>query len=109
MTIRSKYTMSINGTLGLLLKTIRTGYSQTIGRNEYVIKKNASHENDNLTMRQLAEKFPSKVQHTLIGKLENGHRNINIGEFITYCESMDVAPGTVFNDLLMVLNGAGIE
>jgi len=43
-----------------------------------------------LTMRQLAEKLDT--QHTLIGKVEQGERRLDVVEYINYCDALGVSP-----------------
>ncbi|MCF6208167.1 MAG: helix-turn-helix domain-containing protein [Ghiorsea sp.] len=50
-----------------------------------------------LTQRQLAERL--QIVHSLVGKVEKGERRLDVIEFKTYCEVLDVSPNDFF-DLL---------
>lgn len=43
-----------------------------------------------LTMRDLAQKLDT--QHTLIGKVEQGERRLDVVEYVRYCEALNVSP-----------------
>ena len=43
-----------------------------------------------LSMRDLAEKLGTR--HTLVGKVEQGERRLEVIEFLKYCEALDVSP-----------------
>ncbi len=63
-----------------------------------------SHEHTGLSQRALAEKLD--VIYSLVGKIETGERRLDIFEFITYCESLELSPNEVLlklqqcNDIL---------
>ncbi len=46
-------------------------------------------EEKGLTMRALADKLGT--QHTLIGKVEQGERRLDVVEFIKYCDAMEAS------------------
>lgn len=48
-----------------------------------------------LSQRQLAERLG--VIHSLVGKVEKGERRLDLVEFVTYCEAMDVAESELLN------------
>jgi transcriptional regulator with XRE-family HTH domain len=52
----------------------------------------------NLTQRQLADKL--NTVHSLVGKVEKGERRLDVIEFISYCEAMDVNSDEIVNLLL---------
>ncbi len=43
-----------------------------------------------LTMRELAEKLGTR--HTLIGKVEQGERRLDVIEYLRYCEALGSSP-----------------
>lgn len=43
-----------------------------------------------LSIRALAEKLD--VHHSIIGKIEDGRRKIDLLEFVDYCKALDVDP-----------------
>ena len=47
-----------------------------------------------LTQRQLAERL--EVVHSLIGKVEKGERRLDVIEFVTYCEGLNIKPNNFF-------------
>jgi len=47
-------------------------------------------EEQGLTMRDLAEKLD--VPHSYIGKVEQAERRLDVVEFLTYCEALDISP-----------------
>jgi len=51
-------------------------------------------KNAGLTQRQLAERL--HVVHSLVGKVEKGERRLDVIEFRTYCEALDVRPSEFF-------------
>ncbi|MBL4802230.1 MAG: helix-turn-helix transcriptional regulator [Emcibacter sp.] len=51
----------------------------------------------NLTMRELAKKLDT--QHTLIGKVEQGERRLDVVEYIRYCEALEISPTEGINIL----------
>lgn len=48
-----------------------------------------------LTQRQLADKL--QTVHSLVGKVEKGERRLDVIEFISYCEAMDVNSDEIVN------------
>lgn len=55
-------------------------------------------ESLNLTQRQLAERLG--IIYSLVGKIETGDRRLDIFEFITYCQALELSPYDVM-DLLI--------
>lgn len=51
-----------------------------------------------LTIRALAEKL--NVPHSVVGKIEDGSRKIELFEFISYCHALGVDPVVGFDSLL---------
>ncbi len=47
-----------------------------------------------LTQRQLANRL--NVVHSLVGKVEKGERRLDVIEFNTYCQSLNVSPDDFF-------------
>ncbi|WP_238559267.1 helix-turn-helix domain-containing protein [Marinimicrobium sp. LS-A18] len=47
-------------------------------------------ESQNLTMRQLAIELG--VPHSFIGKVEQRERRLDVVEFVSYCEALNVSP-----------------
>ncbi len=47
-------------------------------------------EGRGLTMRDLAAKL--ETTHSLIGKVEQGERRLDVIEFIQYCDALEVSP-----------------
>ncbi|WP_444997918.1 helix-turn-helix domain-containing protein [Aliikangiella sp. IMCC44359] len=43
-----------------------------------------------LSIRDLAEKL--EISHSIVGKIEDGTRKIEIFEFVDYCSALDVDP-----------------
>lgn len=43
-----------------------------------------------LTMRSLAERLD--IHHSIIGKIEQGERKLDIVEYVEYCEALGVDP-----------------
>lgn len=54
----------------------------------------------NLTQRQLADKL--QTVHSLVGKVEKGERRLDLIEFISYCEAMDVSSEEIVNVVLQL-------
>lgn len=50
-----------------------------------------------LTQRQLAEQM--NVIYSLIGKIETGDRRLDVIEFITYCQALQLDPCEVLKQL----------
>jgi transcriptional regulator with XRE-family HTH domain len=44
----------------------------------------------NLTMRQLGTLLDEPFQ--FVSKIENGQRNLSVGEFLQYCEALEADP-----------------
>lgn len=42
------------------------------------------------TMRTLSEKLG--VPHSFIGKVENNERRLDVGEFVWYCQALEICP-----------------
>jgi len=57
-------------------------------------------EEQELSMRDLAERL--KLPHSYIGKVEQAERRLDVVEFLTYCEALNVSPV----DGLKVINPA---
>lgn len=51
-----------------------------------------------LTIRTLAEKL--NVPHSVVGKIEDGSRKIELFEFISYCQAVGVDPLVGFENLI---------
>ncbi|WP_394988793.1 helix-turn-helix domain-containing protein [Cellvibrio sp.] len=51
-----------------------------------------------LTVRTLAEKL--EVPHSIVGKIEDGSRKMELFEFVEYCRAVGVDPRIGFNTLL---------
>lgn len=43
-----------------------------------------------LTMRELAQKLGTR--HTLIGKVEQGERRLDVVEYLNYCDALNISP-----------------
>jgi transcriptional regulator with XRE-family HTH domain len=54
----------------------------------------------NLTQRQLADKL--QTVHSLVGKVEKGERRLDLIEFISYCEAMDVNSDEIMSLILQL-------
>lgn len=52
-------------------------------------------QDQNLTMRQLSEKLG--CPHSVIGKIENSQRRLDVVEFIQYCTVLEICPVEVLN------------
>ncbi len=52
--------------------------------------KDERHKQDGLTLRVFAEKL--SVHHSIIGKVEQGERKLDIVEYVEYCEALGVDP-----------------
>lgn len=48
----------------------------------------SSREEAGLTLRALAEKLG--VHHSIIGKIENGERRIDVIEYVSYCAALNI-------------------
>lgn len=46
-----------------------------------------------LTQRQLAAKL--NVVHSLVGKVEKGERRLDVVEFVSYCQALEVSPNEI--------------
>jgi len=55
-----------------------------------------------LTIRALAEKL--EVPHSIIGKIEDGSRKMELVEFIEYCHAVGVDPCDGLDELLKISN-----
>ncbi|WP_286271948.1 helix-turn-helix domain-containing protein [Thalassotalea hakodatensis] len=55
-----------------------------------------------LTQRQLADKLDTV--HSLVGKVEKGERRLDVIEFISYCEAMEVNSDEIIS-LILKLKG----
>lgn len=44
----------------------------------------------NLTIREFAQQLD--VHHSVVGKIETGHRKVDIVEFIVFCRALDADP-----------------
>lgn len=56
-----------------------------------------------LTQRQLADKL--ETVHSLVGKVEKGERRLDVIEFISYCEAMDVNSDEIVTLVLKLKDG----
>ena len=56
-------------------------------------KRNAS----DLSIRALAEIL--KIHHSIVGKIETGERQINVIEFMEYCQALEIDPIEVIDRL----------
>lgn len=54
----------------------------------------------NLTQRQLADKL--QTVHSLVGKVEKGERRLDLIEFISYCEAMEVGSEEIVKVILQL-------
>lgn len=54
-------------------------------------------EKSGFTQRELARRLDRA--HSFVGKIESGERQLNVLEFIEYCEVVGAAPGGVARDL----------
>ncbi|MCO7226639.1 helix-turn-helix domain-containing protein [Pleionea sp. CnH1-48] len=59
--------------------------------------KKQRHEAD-LSIRALASKLG--VHHSVVGKIEDGRRKIDLLEFVDYCEALDIDPHIGINLIL---------
>lgn len=53
--------------------------------------------NRELSIRGLAEIL--KIHHSIVGKIETGERQINVIEFIEYCQVLDTDPVEIISCL----------
>jgi cytoskeletal protein RodZ len=53
--------------------------------------------NSELSIRALAEVL--KIHHSIVGKIETGERQINVIEFIEYCEALQIDPAVIIDRL----------
>lgn len=58
----------------------------------------ANRTEQRFTMRALAERL--ETPHSFIGKTEQLNRRLDVGEFIYYCEALEVDAVTVFKKLV---------
>lgn len=56
-------------------------------------------EERGLTLRAVSEKLG--LHHSIIGKLEQDRRRIDIMEFVRYCQALDIDPHEGLNILLL--------
>jgi cytoskeletal protein RodZ len=56
-------------------------------------KRNAS----DLSIRALAEIL--KIHHSIVGKIETGERQINVIEFMEYCQALEIDPVEIIDRL----------
>ncbi|MBS9780107.1 MAG: helix-turn-helix transcriptional regulator [Moraxellaceae bacterium] len=59
-----------------------------------------------LSQRALAERLG--VIYSLVGKIETGERRLDIFEFITYCESLELSANEVLSQLLKECHQANL-
>ncbi len=52
--------------------------------------KSERHKQSGLTIRVLAEKLG--IHHSIVGKIEQGERKLDIVEYVEYCEAMNIDP-----------------
>lgn len=53
-----------------------------------------------LTMRELAQR--QGVQHTLIGKVEQGERRLDVVEYLKYCYALGVSTIEGLNEIKLI-------
>ncbi len=92
MNVSNFETLYIASTIGAMKKAIYSQKSELL-RKLLIEKRNAS----DLSIRALAEIL--KIHHSIVGKIETGERQINVIEFMEYCQALEIDPVEIIDRL----------